>query len=460
MVDFVFDLRTLPDQDLKRAAATASVYVESIWRRADVGLDVFHLGAVHVLSSTIDTVQDFTWNKAVIQQAIASVGDRTGGNGATKEARLTSLTKMCDTLAQIKPEPGMFDPNLRREFLRTADGKAVLYFANGVLRNMDAFQDIVDLTRACTRPNIWFFSITGATFFDSPPAAGISPVGVSLEVVPHQAGSPISLVGSKSTLDYGYAVVSAHNDDPFKAIRSLTLAAIVRPNDPALSARQIFTSQLARAAIGPNGTLMISTRLIDGATLGDLAVKGAQAQLGVIDVEFDNGTRWTYDVQSNGNFLRAFQFGVGGGPAAAPLILGLPTDLPKMYQRALLEGRFDILGRLLAAEEVPAEDPFAANAHRLTEPALRPPQPSQALALGSDRSNPARIVLIDAIIDAMGHVLRVRTAKSLDDSPGGIDQRALVLVRETMFTPAHFPPSRFNGQSVTVLMRVPVLVYY
>jgi hypothetical protein len=43
---------------------------------------------------------------------------------------------------------------------------------------------------------------------------------------------------------------------------------------------------------------------------------------------------------------------------------------------------------------------------------------------------------------------------------GGIDQRALVLIRDMTFTPAHFLSSRLNGESVTVLVRLPVLVYY
>ena len=44
MVDFVFDLRTLPGEDLKRAATTASVYVDQMWTRADVGLTLSRCG--------------------------------------------------------------------------------------------------------------------------------------------------------------------------------------------------------------------------------------------------------------------------------------------------------------------------------------------------------------------------------------------------------------------------------
>ena len=447
MIDFVFDLRTLPGEDLKRAATTASVYVDQMWTRADVGLNVFHVAAVHVLSSTVETVQDFTWDKVRIQDALASVGSRAGGAGGTSETRLKNVATMCDSLAQRAAASAFEGSSIPPAFMRLVDGKAVMYFGNGAIRNMDAPFDVANLARACARPNVSFFSISGATFFDPLPPPGVIPVGVSLEIVPRQPGSPLSLLGQKSTLDYGYAVVAAQNNS-FVAIKSLTLAALVIPNDPALNTPQVFTAQLPDAAIGPNRQLTISTRLIDGATLASLAVKGAKAQLGVVDVEFDDGRHWTYDLKAKGQFEI-------GGPVQFAFSFGLNAA-----ERAVQAGRMDMLIGVIDATDVPPDDPFAAGAHRIREPGLQPPRSERPLILGTDQTKPVRVVLVDAIVDATGHVLRVRTARSLDDSPGGLDQRALVLVRDATFTPARFLPTRFNGESVTVLVRVPVLVYY
>ena len=149
--------------------------------------------------------------------------------------------------------------------------------------------------------------------------------------MPRQPGSPLSLLSSKSTLDYGYASVTAQNNS-FTAIKSLTLAALVISNDPALTMPQVFVAQLPGAAIGPNRQLMISTRLIDGATLASLAVKGAKAQLGVVDVEFDDGRHWTYSTSRRRGNSEI------GGPAPFDFSFGL-----KAAERAVQEGRMDIL---------------------------------------------------------------------------------------------------------------------
>jgi hypothetical protein len=454
MVDFVFDLRTLPGDDLTRAVTTASIYVDQMWTRADAGVNVFHVAAVHVLASTAETVQDFTWNKSAIQQALASVSSRPGLAASTGERRLRNMTSICESLSQHGSTEKLFEgSNIPPASLRLVDGKAVLYFGNGVFRNMDAPPDVADLSRACTKSNVWFFSINGATFFDPMPPLG-NPIGVSLEVLQHQVGSPLSLVGLKSTLDYGFAAVTVQNDT-LRSIKSFTLAALVRPNDATLGTPQIFRSQFPGPAIRPSGAMMVSTRLIDGATLSSLAIKGAKAQLGLVDVEFDDGRHWTYDLQAKGEFQTGSQQTDWRGTA-----LPFAVYTPEIVARAVQSGRVDILSGVIVAADVPDDDPFAAGAHRLREPALQPPKPDQPFILGTDRTKPARLVEVDAIVDATGRVLRVRTARSVDDSPGGIDQRALVLVRDATFTPAHFLPTRFNGDAVPVLIRVPVLVYY
>ena len=91
-----------------------------------------------------------------------------------------------------------------------------------------------DLARACRRPNV-AFRISDCLDLPAP----APPVGVSVRIVPHQAGSPVSIVESMSPLDDGYASVVVR-DDADKAIRSVTLAALVRPSDPAMTTPQVF----------------------------------------------------------------------------------------------------------------------------------------------------------------------------------------------------------------------------
>ena len=66
---------------------------------------------------------------------------------------------------------------------------------------------------------------------------------------------------------------------------------------------------------------------------------------------------------------------------------------------------------VIDATDVPPDDPFAAGAHRIREPGLQPPRSERPLILGTDQTKPVRVVLVDAIVDATGHVLRVRTAE-------------------------------------------------
>jgi len=446
MVDFVFDLRTLPGVDIRHAVATASIYLQKMWTRADVGLDVLHVGAVHVLDSTLVTIQDFTWDRAALKAALGQVVARALG-GASSNTRLKTMSEWCGGLAGFTPDAGMFrGSGIRQEFMRFVDGKAVLYFGNGVMRGMDTVPEVAEVANVCTRPPLQFFSINGATFTDVP-------VGFITEVV-QLAGSPVTLGQIRLWSDV--VAVSALNTSA-KTIRALTLGAVAWPSDPTLLSPQVFVARTEEVPEKTPHTMWgRSWNLLEADAANAMSIQGATVQVGVVDVEFSDGTHWSYDLKSKG------QFEPGDRPNDAPLAL-TPQEFAystRMIEAALREKKLDLLRGIVIAADVPVDDPFAAGAHRLSEPSLWAPEPEQPLVLGNDRTKPARLVEVDAIVDATGHVLRVRTAKSVDDSPGGIDQRALVLIRDTAFTPAHFPSSRFNGESVTVLVRLPVLVYY
>jgi hypothetical protein len=159
------------------------------------------------------------------------------------------------------------------------------------------------LARACGRPNVlfaisYFFTFTTST--TRPPAPS---VGVSVRIVPHQAGSPVSIVESMSPLDDGYASVVLR-DDADKAIRSVTLAALVRPTDPAMTTPQVFIRRGPTVVLLPRATTAIAVQLVDQSTLDTFARKGADIELGVVAVEFADGSTWSYDLAAKGRFER------------------------------------------------------------------------------------------------------------------------------------------------------------
>jgi TonB family protein len=455
---FLFDLRTLPNFDLKHAADTAAIYVDNLWRRAESRTDIFHVGAVQTLGATLETVQDFTWDKAAVQAAIKRVGDGDTTVGAPAEVRLQTLAAMCDSLAQQQPERKVFyGSNLPLDFMELIDAKAVLYFGNGSIRGSDTVADLARLTSACTRRNLAFYTIGGAAFFDiayaSPPG-----IAVSLVVVRHQVGSPVRLSGGQSATNSGLVQLTLQNNSP-KMVTSLTLGTLVRPNDRKLPTPQVFTTPVHYGfKIPPRHVVSLGMRVIKQNVLQGLSIDGAKGEVGIVGVEFDDGSTWTYDLQSTGRF----QDDSDAEPPSPSTIDQEHSDARRdlmngvaELQRAL-DGRLDpraLVRGLLTATGIDASDPFAAGVHRLDESGLVPPKLDPILSLASWRLPEMRVVGVDAVVDDTGKVMRVRIARSVDRSPNGIDENALDLVRAASFTPA-----RLNGAAVSVLVRVPVLV--
>ena len=173
------------------------------------------------------------------------------------------------------------------ELSRAQRGVVIYYdISRGGLEPVDAVRT---LARACGRPNVLFAISYFSTLTTRPPPP---PVGLSVRIVPHQAGSPVSIVESMSPLDDGYASVVLR-DDADKAIRSVTLAALVRPADPAMATPQVFIRRGPSVILLPRATTAIAVQLIDQSTLDAFARKGADVELGVVAVEFADGSTWT-----------------------------------------------------------------------------------------------------------------------------------------------------------------------
>ena len=54
----------------------------------------------------------------------------------------------------------------------------------------------------------------------------------------------------------------------------------------------------------PRATTAIAVQLMDQSTLDAFARKGADVELGVVAVEFADGSTWTYDLAAKGRFER------------------------------------------------------------------------------------------------------------------------------------------------------------
>jgi hypothetical protein len=281
MIVLLVDLRTPPGDERQAAVMAAERTINNLRRRSDVGLDRPPLFALKTLGARVETVQDFTWNSDLIHAALGMVARQPPPANQPAD-RSSSVAAMCSELAQMSP---------------TSAHRAVYYYDH-LSRTAEAVQRVLDLAGACRRPNVDFR--IGVSFdLPVPPP----PVGVSVRLVPHQAGSPVSIVESMSPLDDGYASVLVR-DDVDKAIRSVTLAALVRPSDPAMTTPQVFIRRGPSVALLPRATAAIAVQLMDQSTLDAFSRKGADIELGVVAVEFADGSTWTYDLAAKRRFER------------------------------------------------------------------------------------------------------------------------------------------------------------
>ena len=192
------------------------------------------------LGTGVDTIQDFTSNLDLIYEALIKVAARQPPvPGAPPDGRIQAV--ISDVRRAV---PG---PTRRRDLLRHQPGRTR---ASG--RGPHARRSL----RAAQR------ALRHQLLLDLDYEAASPPVGLSVRIVPHQAGSPVSIVESMSPLDDGYASVVLR-DDADKAIRSVTLAALVRPADPAMATPQVFIRRGPSVILLPRATTAIAVQLIE-----------------------------------------------------------------------------------------------------------------------------------------------------------------------------------------------------
>ena len=220
---------------------------------------------------------------------------------------------------------------------------------------------------------------------------------VLLGLAPRREGAPATIVRATSNAaDGGYASIVVRNDGS-TPIRSVVVAASVRPVGQPNAEPRVFTSPALVTWIPPAETRTLEPRLIDPgslATIGAAHPQGANAVLDLVRVELSDGSVWTPS---------------GGAPVA---------QLPDPPERS---------------------DPFLAGAYPMNTPGLTIPnaidRPHPKYTADAMRAKIQGTVHVEAVIQPDGTVGRARVVKSLDQA-FGLDDQALLAAEQWRFTPA------------------------
>ena len=232
---------------------------------------------------------------------------------------------------------------------------------------------------------------------------------VSFGIARPRQGAPAAIVRiSSSRADGGYASIVVNNTGS-KTIRSVVVAAYVRPIGQPDAEPRVFTSPALVTWIPQGGGRTLEPRLIDPATLSEVGSanpQGATATIDFVRIEFIDGTSWT--------------------PGSTPVV---------------------------ESEPEPAQaggNPFLGGAYPTNTPDLVPPEAIRRVQprYTSDamRAKIQGVVILEAVVDASGRVGRTRVVESLD-SHFGLDHEATIAANQWLFRPA-----TLNGQPVPAVV--------
>jgi hypothetical protein len=121
---------------------------------------------------------------------------------------------------------------------------------------------------------------------------------IAVRVADAAQGTPVRFSTTDAVLDAGYVSATVTNQSA-KVIRSITLGALVTSGGKT----RTFTRVGPAAAIQPGGHLDISSAVIDPVDFSELARDGGTAVVGIVAVEFEDGTSWTGSLTSGGGAI-------------------------------------------------------------------------------------------------------------------------------------------------------------
>jgi hypothetical protein len=316
---FVFDTATLSLDDLRQALERASKVVES--------LPDDHAIAVVTTGVAPRFMQDFTRNRRRVREAFAKV--EVPDTSPDARTTVTSVRSLCGMMARganmtqqffvdrgvmvaYRPAPVIIGMPTGRLVLSLSPPQ-VFYFSTGVERGLVAGRELYDVAATCTNGGISFHVLDSPWISPvyAPPSASPAPgmrqigydVGIGLSLAARQQDCPVALATKQLELDSGYVSAIIRNESA-KQVQRVTLGVVVTPNDDSLNVPRVLIMPGPGTALTPGQTFEMATRLAEFDVLALLSRQGARAELGVVEVQFGDGTKWTYDLKAKGRFER------------------------------------------------------------------------------------------------------------------------------------------------------------
>jgi hypothetical protein len=298
VIAFVFDLSTLTPDDLARGRTIVKQTVDTLMQFASAGLQTYHVFAVSELGKT--TSVQFTGDRDKTFAALDSLVP--GLTVLSEEQRQQSLQRVCaemprsraDVNQVLKSDAGF---QALQRIGMADDWRVVPTVAYFGPRSLHAVKD-VSFDPRCVSPtgngpgSLMFFDFVSREILGS----SLSPrwVGVALRLAERPPDSPVTLSLASTMFDNGSVSLHVRNETS-KAIRSMTLAALVTPVGS--TTPQTFTRSGPATRIAPGASVDLSSGVIDPISFSTLGKQGASAIVGVVAVEFEDGTRWTGDLK-------------------------------------------------------------------------------------------------------------------------------------------------------------------
>jgi hypothetical protein len=301
----IFD-GTLVERERERATALANQII------AELG--PYEAISVVASGAAPEVVQDFTGDKSLLRGAVARAAALVAAPNSSAGWR--SVRNTCASMTEVGPTSaaGLFALIERagRLMLVFPGDQRVFYFSAAVERGVISPRDMRDIAADCSDVRRSFFVfdagwISPVYGANGPVSTGLRQIGydlgVGLDVAPRQPNCPLTLATEKTAFDNGYASVIVSNASQ-KTVGRVTLGLVLTPNDASQMVPTVLLAQGVSMPLQPGERIDIATRLLEGKLFALLARQGALVEVGVVAVDFTDGTKWTYDLQSRGRFER------------------------------------------------------------------------------------------------------------------------------------------------------------
>ena len=298
VVALLFDLSQFPRDQKVATIERAKLVVEMYRVRASVGLGQIPLFAVGALGKAPGTLE-FTGDRDRVFAALDTLLAESAA--PTTAERRQSLQAVCRQIPRVYADA---EKSLRADPMYQAaaqigtvshwDAVPWVYYAGPNVETGDGVSRFsLSAHDACDTAN--GLPATGNSFqWISFTRGGIErpPLSWTLSLADRPSDSPVTVSLASPGFDMGYVSLHVRNDST-KTIRSITLAALVTTKAGAPAQR--FSRSGPSARILPGASIDIASAIIDPASFASLGAQDAAGVVGIVTVEFEDGTTWTSD---------------------------------------------------------------------------------------------------------------------------------------------------------------------